>query len=245
MRSTLILAILIGIPMLGRAAGLSDLPVGCYEKREFPCAIQLEITQEMKLAHGELAGERGTQMVLLSAESIQLIKGQIWVSGIKGNIRFGEVRFVPERAALFSRGEKGKMLAWALDGSVRVLDPRGEQPTLGPGFTNWYLGLGKSQDVQQGILQASEVKSLARRLVSVWGSKADEHKSDFARYRDQQKVAQAAAGDIYQQVIVLRQVAAAKEEESRQLKMRKSEDEKNRFRKMFRAKYFEGLDPES
>lgn len=221
---------------------LVQLPETCFAKQTFPCAVQVLSLGELAWGQRQLRTSLKAQLLFLGPDLVQVVKGDVWVRGQKEyNIKFGETLFASSGDVFYQRDGQNVEVT-ALSGVVRVSGPKGQSLSLPAGFKNWYVGLNQSADVEQGVLQAYDLKDFAAKWFRLVGTEHTQFEDVILSYKQQQKTAVAQSGELYQQVIKIRQIASENIEKEKQRKIQRQENENRKFRQMFRMRYFQGIE---
>lgn len=215
-----------------------QIPTSCLGK-VYPCALQAESSSILESAGGEIVLAPGSQLLLISKNELQLVRGQLWGRDLqKQSLRFGRLRFEVQGDVLFQR-QQDRVVVRRLKGDLRLSGPT-DVTEIPEGFENWYEGFNQRLQLVAGVPRAIEAESFARSWGQTLGRMAlePERREILGSYKILQRQAVAAESEVYHKAFENRRLAAEAEEQQRLVKLEEAAAESRRFRQMFRQKFY-------
>lgn len=230
------------IVQLPNASQIQEEPKNCLLETS-RCAVRTRIGEKFKLSVGESVVhlDQQTAVVRLSAESVRLISGAIWVqakSPFTVQTEFGEMKTEPGEMWVHRTSE----YVYANASVNRVLIfARGAKSELWvePGWENWIGRVGRNGVAETGVPKPIHFETYIERWARLHvGSKTSFEKAvkDFHRTWS---VAVKEAAEVHQ-ALYERKMASLEAAEQREKERRERIEAENRaLREMFRRRLFE------
>lgn len=232
------------IPESARAKYV-DLPSQCFHQQKFPCAVQTLSRGELNWGDVVLQATTNSKLLFLGPELLQVVGGKLWLRGLSThNVKFGELFFKAEGDLLVNR-QDDRFDLHCLKGQVQVAGPLQQNSLVPAGFQNWYRGLDAEAGLEQGLIRASDPKAFIAAWLEIVGGGHSRFQALLKSYRDDQKNAVGQSGQLYRDVIELRHIASKSVDKAREEALKLQQQDREKYRKMFRERFFSQEEPES
>lgn len=237
---SLLLIVITGASALAKGEGAPtrwvDLPQGCYGNN-YPCALSHQRSGDWKWQGRSFVVAANTSVVLIDENTLQIMSGDLWSEEFRDlKVKHGVFIYQVKGDALLNRRDK-KLQVVNLNGEVSVVKSGIHNESIPAGFTNWYEGIAQGGEYRQGVLapwKSSDLAILFRKMPDL----AANMKSKVKEYRDHRKSAVTESAKLYSKVADIRRIASETAQSEREMRVRKTREEKSRIRKMYRDRYF-------
>ena len=217
---------------------LVDLPKGCFAKAEYPCAIRVSERGELRLGSAKFLATPEAELRITNVHEILILSGTWRLQQTENlTVKFGEIRLVLAGDALIERGSEGLQVA-NLNGQMKLKNGDVEASVVPTGFRSLVAGLDGEGRLVQRELRASEPLELMNRLLHVTGAGYADVRAKAPEYREFAKKAVGESAALYQSTIQNRQIASEAAAAKAAQKRAAVEAERQRFRTMFRERFY-------
>lgn len=225
---------------LANAEFFVDLPKNCYSKQEYPCTVTVESgVLTLVRENGKFNLSKNGVLAFFTAEKMQLLKGQMWISNAKGlETKISSILSLKIFGDLLvSKESREKTRIVNLNGQIEFVSKNLFPSEAIPlGFENWYTGLAVNGQILRGIIRPIETETFLKSWVPISGMSLASSRHKFKQYKENWDGTVEESARFYQQIAERRIASAEEAEERRVRKMRSLQLERQKIRKMFRQK---------
>lgn len=227
------------------ARDLLQEPAGCLKSAPMAtesCAVGTRAWEKGTLSFGDstVVLDRSTAILLLGANEIRLVSGQIWLkskSVFEVRTEFGSMKVEPGEY-WFDR-DRERVRVGVIQGTARLY-PRGAQDVLEvtPGLENWLGKVDASGEAQRGIPVVIQFKPHLQRWARLYAGTLKDFEKDVRDFHEVWLAASEYASEIHKALFERKVASLRAEHEKLEAARRRTEARTRELLRMFREKVF-------